>query len=104
MPDALGPNGGANFGPLWGGALDERNAYFGSSTGGASAVRLSDGQRVWYTPAELHPRQQGDALGGGDRDSRGRVSRRFRRTAVGTWQAATGGRCGHSRLRARSIR
>src|SRR4029077_5177401 len=22
VPDALGPNGGANFGPLWGGALD----------------------------------------------------------------------------------
>jgi polyvinyl alcohol dehydrogenase (cytochrome) len=50
MSDALGPNGGANFGPLWGGALDDRNAYFGSSTGGASAVRLSDGQRVWDTP------------------------------------------------------
>jgi polyvinyl alcohol dehydrogenase (cytochrome) len=48
--DALGPNGGASFGPLWGGALDARNAYFGSSTGGASAVRLSDGQRLWYTP------------------------------------------------------
>lgn len=50
MPDALGPNGGATFGPVWGGALDGRNAYFGSSTGGASAVRLSDGERVWYTP------------------------------------------------------
>jgi polyvinyl alcohol dehydrogenase (cytochrome) len=49
-PDALGQNGGANFGPLWGGALDERTAYFASSTGGASAVRLSDGQRLWYTP------------------------------------------------------
>jgi polyvinyl alcohol dehydrogenase (cytochrome) len=49
-PEALGPNGGANFGPLWGGALDDRTAYFGSSTGGASAVRLSDGQRLWYTP------------------------------------------------------
>ncbi len=55
MPDALGPNGGANFGPLWGGALDERNAYFGSSTGGASAIRLSDGQRVWYTPLNSTP-------------------------------------------------
>jgi polyvinyl alcohol dehydrogenase (cytochrome) len=55
MPDALGPNGGANFGPLWGGALDERNAYFGSSTGGASAVRLSDGQRMWYTPLNSTP-------------------------------------------------
>ena len=50
VPDALGPNGGANFGPLWGGALDEASGYFGSSTGGAAAVRLSDGQRLWYTP------------------------------------------------------
>jgi polyvinyl alcohol dehydrogenase (cytochrome) len=50
LSDALGPNGGANFGPVWGGALDERNAYFGSSTGGASAVRLSDGLRLWDTP------------------------------------------------------
>ncbi len=50
VPDALGPNGGANFGPVWGGALDEAQGYFGSSTGGVAAVRLSDGQRAWYTP------------------------------------------------------
>ena len=49
-PDALGPNGGANFGPVWGGALDEAHGYFGSSTGGVAAVRLRDGQRTWYTP------------------------------------------------------
>ena len=49
-PDALGPNGGANFGPVWGGALDEAQGYFGSSTGGIAAVRLSDGQRMWSTP------------------------------------------------------
>jgi polyvinyl alcohol dehydrogenase (cytochrome) len=55
MPDALGPNGGANFGPVWGGALDDGNAYFGSSTGGAAAVRLSDGERVWDTPLNSTP-------------------------------------------------
>jgi polyvinyl alcohol dehydrogenase (cytochrome) len=55
MPDALGPNGGANFGPVWGGALDDHYAYFGSSTGGVAAVRLSDGQRMWYTPLNSTP-------------------------------------------------
>lgn len=55
MPDALGLNGGADFGPVWGGALDETHAYFGSSTGGVAAVRLSDGQRVWYTPLNTTP-------------------------------------------------
>jgi polyvinyl alcohol dehydrogenase (cytochrome) len=56
MPvDALGLNAGANFGPMWGGALDDRYAYFGSSTGGVTAVRLSDGQRLWYTPLNSTP-------------------------------------------------
>jgi polyvinyl alcohol dehydrogenase (cytochrome) len=42
--------GAANRGPLWGGALDDQNAYFGLSAGGVIAVRLTDGQRAWYTP------------------------------------------------------
>ncbi|HUI62500.1 MAG TPA: PQQ-binding-like beta-propeller repeat protein [Steroidobacteraceae bacterium] len=50
MSDALGANGGASFGPVWGGAMDGLYAYFGSSTGGVSAVRLTDGARVWSTP------------------------------------------------------
>ena len=54
VPDALGPNGGANFGPLWGGALDEASGYFGSSTGGAAAVRLSDGQPGFRDPLPHH--------------------------------------------------
>jgi polyvinyl alcohol dehydrogenase (cytochrome) len=54
-PDALGPNGGANFGPVWGAALDDRYAYLGSSTGGVTAVRLSDGQRAWTTPLNSSP-------------------------------------------------
>jgi polyvinyl alcohol dehydrogenase (cytochrome) len=49
-PDALGPKGGANFGPVWGAALDDHYAYLGSSTGGVTAVRLSDGQRAWSNP------------------------------------------------------
>jgi polyvinyl alcohol dehydrogenase (cytochrome) len=42
--------GAPNRGPLWGGALDDQNAYFGLSSGGVVAVRLNDGQRAWYTP------------------------------------------------------
>jgi polyvinyl alcohol dehydrogenase (cytochrome) len=42
--------GAPNRGPLWGGALDDQNAYFGLSSGGVIAVRLTDGQRTWYTP------------------------------------------------------
>ncbi len=39
-----------NLGPLWGGALDGRYAYFGLNAGGVVAVRITDGGRVWYTP------------------------------------------------------
>jgi polyvinyl alcohol dehydrogenase (cytochrome) len=42
------PRGGR--GPLWSGALDDRNVYFGLNAGGAAALRIEDGQRVWYTP------------------------------------------------------
>ena len=54
-PDALGPNGGANFGPVWGGALDAQHVYLGSSTGGVSAVRLADGARAWFAPLNSTP-------------------------------------------------
>lgn len=47
---ALAPNGIGNRGPVWGGALDDRYGYFGSSAGGVAAVRLADGRRKWYTP------------------------------------------------------
>ncbi|MGA8707209.1 MAG: PQQ-binding-like beta-propeller repeat protein [Steroidobacteraceae bacterium] len=36
-------------GPVWGAALDDHNAYTGSSAGGVAAVRIADGQRVWFT-------------------------------------------------------
>jgi polyvinyl alcohol dehydrogenase (cytochrome) len=49
------PNGIGLRGAVWGGALDDRNAYVGSSAGGAAAVRLVDGQRQWYTPLNATP-------------------------------------------------
>jgi polyvinyl alcohol dehydrogenase (cytochrome) len=46
----LAPNGIGTRGAVWGGALDDGYAYVGSSVGGVGAVRLSDGERRWYTP------------------------------------------------------
>jgi polyvinyl alcohol dehydrogenase (cytochrome) len=37
-------------GPVWGAALDAQQAYLGSSAGGVAAVRLTDGERAWFTP------------------------------------------------------
>jgi polyvinyl alcohol dehydrogenase (cytochrome) len=45
VPNAIGIRGS-----VWGGALDGRNGYFGSSAGGVAAVQLANGQRKWYTP------------------------------------------------------
>ena len=49
------PGPGINRGPIWGGATDDRNAYFGLNVGGVAAVRLSDGQRVWFTQLNHAP-------------------------------------------------
>jgi polyvinyl alcohol dehydrogenase (cytochrome) len=38
-----------NLGPLWGGAIDGRNVYFGLNAGGVVALRVTDGERLWYT-------------------------------------------------------
>ena len=38
---------------VWGGAVDDQNAYFGLGPGGIAAVRLRDGQRQWF--AQLPP-------------------------------------------------
>jgi polyvinyl alcohol dehydrogenase (cytochrome) len=35
---------------VWGGAADEQNAYFGLTSGGMVAIRLTDGARQWFTP------------------------------------------------------
>ena len=37
---------------VWGGAADDHNAYFGLSSGGVVALRLSDGARQWFAPLE----------------------------------------------------
>jgi polyvinyl alcohol dehydrogenase (cytochrome) len=50
--------GGANRGPIWGGALDDGFAYFGLSAGGVAAIRLTDGRRVWYTPLNSTPEKR----------------------------------------------
>ncbi|MEP6717210.1 MAG: PQQ-binding-like beta-propeller repeat protein [Terriglobia bacterium] len=36
---------------VFGGALDEENAYFGVRSGGIAALRLTDGSQRWYAPA-----------------------------------------------------
>ncbi len=38
-----------NSGPLWGGAIDGRNVYFGLNAGSVVALRAADGERLWYT-------------------------------------------------------
>ena len=38
-----------NLGPLWGGAIDGPNVYFGLNAGGVVALRASDGKRLWHT-------------------------------------------------------
>jgi polyvinyl alcohol dehydrogenase (cytochrome) len=49
---------GSGRGGQWGGAIDERQAYFGvadsttSTPGGMVAVKLATGERVWHMPAE----------------------------------------------------
>lgn len=49
---------GSGLGGQWGGAIDGRNAYFGTSDfltptpGGMHAVKLETGERVWYTPPQ----------------------------------------------------
>jgi polyvinyl alcohol dehydrogenase (cytochrome) len=50
MNESPSPNDTGLRGPVWGGALDDRYAYVGSSAGGVTAVQLADGRRKWYTP------------------------------------------------------
>jgi polyvinyl alcohol dehydrogenase (cytochrome) len=40
---------------IWGGAADDRQAYFGLGTGGIGAVQLRDGERRWFTKLEPAP-------------------------------------------------
>jgi polyvinyl alcohol dehydrogenase (cytochrome) len=40
---------------VWGGAADERNAYFGLNSGGLVALELSNGERRWFAPLDPAP-------------------------------------------------
>ncbi len=53
--DAGSPNGIGQRGPVWGGAVDDRYAYIGSSAGGLAAVGLADGKRKWFTTLNATP-------------------------------------------------
>jgi len=50
---------------VWGGAADDQYAYFGLGPGGIGAVRLSNGEKKWFTPltpaaaVSTHPGQDG---------------------------------------------
>jgi polyvinyl alcohol dehydrogenase (cytochrome) len=48
------PPGATGFarlgGIVWGGAADDRNVYYGLSSGGMSALKLATGEKAWYTP------------------------------------------------------
>jgi polyvinyl alcohol dehydrogenase (cytochrome) len=50
-PPPPGATGFARLGGIvWGGAADDRNVYYGLSSGGMSALKLTTGEKVWYTP------------------------------------------------------
>jgi polyvinyl alcohol dehydrogenase (cytochrome) len=38
---------------VWGGAVDTANAYYGLTSGGVAAVRLTDGKKIWLTPIQV---------------------------------------------------
>ena len=35
---------------IWGGAVDEKTAYYGLSGGVVAAVQLATGEKLWYNP------------------------------------------------------
>ena len=50
-PPPPGAKGFARLGGIvWGGAADNNNVYYGLSSGGMSALKLTTGEKVWYTP------------------------------------------------------
>ena len=40
---------------VWGGAADDQAVYFGLNSGGLAAVRLTNGERKWFTPVDPEP-------------------------------------------------
>ena len=50
-PPPPGATGFARLGGIvWGGAADNNNVYYGLSSGGMSALKLTTGEKIWYTP------------------------------------------------------
>jgi polyvinyl alcohol dehydrogenase (cytochrome) len=50
--------GGTRAGVQWGGAADAGNVYYGLTNGGAAAMKLATGERLWFSPLnkEASPR------------------------------------------------
>jgi len=47
---------------VWGGAADDKNAYFGVNSGGLAALLLKNGERKWFTPlVPASPEHPGNA-------------------------------------------
>ncbi len=42
--------GGGRGGIVWGGASDHENVYYGMGSGGMAALKMSNGQQVWFSP------------------------------------------------------
>jgi polyvinyl alcohol dehydrogenase (cytochrome) len=49
----VSPNPLSGF--IWGGAADDKNAYYGLTGGGVAAVQLATGERAWLNPLEPPP-------------------------------------------------
>jgi polyvinyl alcohol dehydrogenase (cytochrome) len=62
-----GPTGGGRGGRgsiVWGGAADDRHAYYGLGAGGVAAIRPATGERVWlFTPPPPPGGGRGSSLG-----------------------------------------
>src|SRR5579862_4749494 len=43
-------SGGGRGGIVWGGAADHENVYYGMGSGGMVALKMSNGQRMWFAP------------------------------------------------------
>lgn len=46
---------GPGSGVVWGGATDNKAAYFGLSGGGVAAAQLTNGERIWFNPLPARP-------------------------------------------------
>ncbi len=55
----VAPNPGSGI--VWGGAADDKTAYFGLSGGGVAAVKLASGERIWFNSLQ-------SKSGGGNRN------------------------------------